>query len=178
MAAHSSILAWRISGMAEPGGLPSKGVAQSWTQLKRLSSSSTGIAIQFHFSWNYNSPIFFRSTSKYISFYQLAIHPSSQQVKAFTTSLLPRAGARQAPRDVVLIACWLIGNSLPKSLFTLCFLKQHLVPTLARQAPQLTTLIRRLANRTNLIWECLRINLDRGREGSKIRQQESLNGRH
>ena len=25
MAAHSSILAWRIPGMAEPGGLPSKG---------------------------------------------------------------------------------------------------------------------------------------------------------
>ena len=25
MAAHSSILAWRISGTAEPGGLPSKG---------------------------------------------------------------------------------------------------------------------------------------------------------
>ena len=63
MAAHSSILAWRISGMAEPGGLPSKGVAQSWKQLKRLSSSSTGIAIQLHFSCNYNSPIFFRSNS-------------------------------------------------------------------------------------------------------------------
>ena len=25
MATHSSILAWRIPGMAEPGGLPSKG---------------------------------------------------------------------------------------------------------------------------------------------------------
>ena len=25
MAAHSSILAWRIPGTAEPGGLPSKG---------------------------------------------------------------------------------------------------------------------------------------------------------
>ena len=25
MATHSSVLAWRISGMAEPGGLPSKG---------------------------------------------------------------------------------------------------------------------------------------------------------
>ena len=25
MATHSSVLAWRISGMREPGGLPSKG---------------------------------------------------------------------------------------------------------------------------------------------------------
>ena len=26
MATHSSVLAWRISGMAEPGGLPSMGL--------------------------------------------------------------------------------------------------------------------------------------------------------
>ena len=39
MATHSSVLAWRIPGMVEPGGLPS--VAQSRTRLKRLSSSSS-----------------------------------------------------------------------------------------------------------------------------------------
>ena len=38
MAAHSSVLAWRIPGTGEPGGLPSMGVAQSWTRLKWLSS--------------------------------------------------------------------------------------------------------------------------------------------
>ena len=41
MATHSSVLAWRIPGMAEPGGLQSVGVAQSRTRLKRLSSSSS-----------------------------------------------------------------------------------------------------------------------------------------
>ena len=40
MTTHSSVLAWRIPGMGEPGGLPSMG-SQSWTQLKRLSSSSS-----------------------------------------------------------------------------------------------------------------------------------------
>ena len=40
MATHSSVLAWRIAGMGEPGGLPSMGL-QSWVQLKRLSSSSS-----------------------------------------------------------------------------------------------------------------------------------------
>ena len=40
MATHSSVLAWRIPGMAEPGGLPSMG-SQSQTRLKRLSSSSS-----------------------------------------------------------------------------------------------------------------------------------------
>ena len=38
MATHSSVLAWRVPGMGEPGGLPSMG-SQSRTRLKRLSSS-------------------------------------------------------------------------------------------------------------------------------------------
>ena len=36
MAAHSSILAWRIPGMEEPGGLPSMGshgVGYNWSDL-------------------------------------------------------------------------------------------------------------------------------------------------
>ena len=33
MATHSSVLAWRIPGMGEPGGLPSVG-SHSWTRLK------------------------------------------------------------------------------------------------------------------------------------------------
>ena len=40
MATHSSVLAWRIPGMAEPGGLPSMG-SQSRTWLMRRSSSSS-----------------------------------------------------------------------------------------------------------------------------------------
>ena len=40
MATHSSVLAWRIPGMAEPGGLPSLGL-QSRTRRKPLSSSSS-----------------------------------------------------------------------------------------------------------------------------------------
>ena len=43
MATHSSVLAWRIPGTAEPGGLPSVG-SQSRTRLKRLSSSSISVA--------------------------------------------------------------------------------------------------------------------------------------
>ena len=41
MATHSSVFAWRIPGTGEPGGLPSMGVTQSRTRLKRLSSSSS-----------------------------------------------------------------------------------------------------------------------------------------
>ena len=42
MATQSSVLAWRIPGTEEPGGLPDVyGVAQSRTRLKRLSSSSS-----------------------------------------------------------------------------------------------------------------------------------------
>ena len=42
MATDSSVLAWRIPGMGEPGGLPSMG-SQSRTRLKRLSSSSSSL---------------------------------------------------------------------------------------------------------------------------------------
>ena len=42
MATHSSVLAWRIPGTGEPGGLPEVyGVAQGRTWLKWLSSSSS-----------------------------------------------------------------------------------------------------------------------------------------
>ena len=40
MATHSSVLAWRIPGTVEPGGLLSMGL-QSQTGVKRLSSSSS-----------------------------------------------------------------------------------------------------------------------------------------
>ena len=49
MVTHSSVLAWRISGMAEPGGLLSMG-SQSWTWLTRLSSSSTILWTSVHSS--------------------------------------------------------------------------------------------------------------------------------
>ena len=39
MATHSRVLAWRVPGTGEPGGLLSTG-SQSRTRLKRLSSSS------------------------------------------------------------------------------------------------------------------------------------------
>ena len=48
MTTYSSVLAWRIPGMGEPGGLPSMGL-DSQTQLKRLNSSSNK-NILMHFS--------------------------------------------------------------------------------------------------------------------------------
>ena len=46
MATHSSVLAWRIPGTGEPGGLPAVyGVAKSRTGLKRLSSSSSSAVL-------------------------------------------------------------------------------------------------------------------------------------
>ena len=42
MATHSSVLAWRIPGTGEPGGLPSMGshnVGHDWSDLAAVSSS-------------------------------------------------------------------------------------------------------------------------------------------
>ena len=47
MATHSSVLAWRLPGMGEPGGLLSLG-SQSRTRLKRLSSSIPSIKEGIH----------------------------------------------------------------------------------------------------------------------------------
>ena len=47
MAAHSSVLAWRIPRTGEPGGLPSMGshrVGHDWSDLAAASSSSKGIS--------------------------------------------------------------------------------------------------------------------------------------
>ena len=41
MATRSSVLAWKIPGTGEPGRLPSYGVAQNQTRLKRLSRLSS-----------------------------------------------------------------------------------------------------------------------------------------
>ena len=50
MAAHSSVLAWRVPGTGESGGLPSMGLHRVGTRLKRLSSSS--ILVGWHHQLN------------------------------------------------------------------------------------------------------------------------------
>ena len=63
MATHSSVLAWRIPGAGEPGGLLSVG-SQSRTQLKRLSSNS---------SRSKQNSVFFKLKNDYLTeqlFYQ------------------------------------------------------------------------------------------------------------
>ena len=47
MATHSSVLAWRIPGMAEPGGLPSMGshrVGHYWSDLAAAATSTSSIS--------------------------------------------------------------------------------------------------------------------------------------
>ena len=50
MATHSSVLAWRIPGMAEPGGLPSMGshrVGHDWSDLAAAALMSPALAGRF-----------------------------------------------------------------------------------------------------------------------------------
>ena len=45
MATHSSVLAWRIPGMGEPGGLPSMGshsVGHNWSELEAAAATTPG----------------------------------------------------------------------------------------------------------------------------------------
>ena len=45
MATHSSVLAWRIPGIGEPGGLPIYGVAQSRTRLSDLAAAAAALGL-------------------------------------------------------------------------------------------------------------------------------------
>ena len=50
MATHSSVLAWRIRGMGEPGGLPSMGshrIGHDWSDL-------AAVAAAVHYQWHFN----------------------------------------------------------------------------------------------------------------------------
>ena len=54
MATHSSVLAWRIPGKGEPGGLPSLGLHRVGRLMKRLSSKDIW-HISYIYSFIYNS---------------------------------------------------------------------------------------------------------------------------
>ena len=52
MAAHSSVLAWRIPGMGEPGGLPSMGshrVGHNWSDLAAVAAAEKKLNIHDFF---------------------------------------------------------------------------------------------------------------------------------
>ena len=52
MATHSSVLAWRIPGTGEPGGLPSMGlyrVGHDWSDLAAAAAAAVCILIPFPF---------------------------------------------------------------------------------------------------------------------------------
>ena len=51
MATHSSVLAWRIPGTGEPGGLPSMGlhrVGHDWSDLAECMRAQLCPTLQFH----------------------------------------------------------------------------------------------------------------------------------
>ena len=77
MATHSSVLAWGIPGTGEAGGL-SSGVTQSWTRLKRLSSS------------RYVIVFLLRSNHLLISWLQSpsAVILEPKKIKSFTVSIV------------------------------------------------------------------------------------------
>ena len=54
MATHSSVLAWRIPGMGEPGGLPSMGshrVGHDWSDLAAVAAASITVANFMNICW-------------------------------------------------------------------------------------------------------------------------------
>ena len=89
---HSNVLAWRIPGTAEPGGLPSLQL-QSRTQLKRLSSSSSSRAPSFRdetVSKNQAQLLSLPYNSRKQIFILLVIYPMYKMEFPFWIDLLSR----------------------------------------------------------------------------------------
>ena len=58
MAAHSSVLAWRVPGTGEPGGLPSVGrTGSDTTEAARSGSKSNGKAYRWSQACSFNFPV-------------------------------------------------------------------------------------------------------------------------
>ena len=100
MATHSSVLAWRIPGTGEPGGLPSMGshrVGHDWSDLEEFKSRRNGwnspvwVVWQIHWARNaLSNPdilIFLLSNAQSLSLYCM--------VAAASSSLGPRASQKK-----------------------------------------------------------------------------------
>ena len=64
MATHSSVLAWRIPGMAEPGGLPSMGshrVGHDWSNLATAAAAELSVS---HTQISFSGPLTAGTTQK------------------------------------------------------------------------------------------------------------------
>ena len=76
MATHSSILAWRITGTEEPGGLPSKGlhrVGHDWSDLAAAAAAYNLYSNNLQIILNIQNE---RTTSKYVSWEVFEFHLS------------------------------------------------------------------------------------------------------
>ena len=104
MAIHSSVLAWRIPGTAEPGGLSSIG-SQSQTRLKRLSNSSSSSSsssseckspsnntrplLPFHFCNSCHLSISYNHLTHYCYHFKQLSFGSVKNTKSQTSFILP-----------------------------------------------------------------------------------------
>ena len=82
MATHSSVLAWRIPGTGEPGGLPSLGshrVGQDWSDLAAVAAAA--VATLFYSFKNYVSLVYYYSFVILLKFISLGL---SKNLDVFT----------------------------------------------------------------------------------------------
>ena len=87
MATHSSVLAWRIPGMGEPGGLPSMGHTELDT-LKRLSKDPESLPLHL-IDWTFK-----RHKTKNVTSYSISVLGVLSHVQLFVAA---QTIAHQAP---------------------------------------------------------------------------------
>ena len=72
MATHSSVLAWRIPGMAEPGGLPSMGlhrVGHDWQDLAAAAAAAAAVTLYYFLLTSFICLYWSITNSEYLSMF-------------------------------------------------------------------------------------------------------------
>ena len=121
MATHSSVLAWRIPGMGEPGGLPSMGshrVGHDWSDL-----AAAGAAWG---KWKHWEQCFHLSSLLLISQYVIKGVTATLILACWTTAALARPSSWQAPTlRVGLDFCLLLYSPEPYYFYSIQVLYTH-----------------------------------------------------
>ena len=83
MATHSSVLAWRIPGTGEPGGLPSMGshrVRHNWSDLAAAAAAATAVSYTAWSKSEREKQILYINTYICIYLYQYLYHMESRKM--------------------------------------------------------------------------------------------------
>ena len=134
MATHSSVLAWRIPGMGEPGGLPSMGLPRvghdwsDWASKQAIIQSFEHLRVKTVVSWRLGVFLLKSVTQKFYLSFQLVACPKDFRFKTTTSILIWTCSLLAYPTGIRLARPTVTWGSLfkdPQAFYWFCFSGKH-----------------------------------------------------